>query len=123
MATNDVWQRTRVALELVADPVLRAVVDDPLDSERLLHHAWGLVKSAYGVSLGRDFYSVHRVDDPRNCVWLTTKAEEADNIARWWPGYQVTVTPVTAVDRWPERWIAMGVALHWRRPEWLTKKK
>lgn len=118
--------RARVgwALELVADPAARALVAPaaPLDRgvyRDAIHHVWALLKEAYGVELGADFFSVHRRDDPRNCLALTRSAAEAARVARWWPGPPVCVTPVCGVDRQPERWVAMGVALHWRRPAWL----
>lgn len=107
-------ERVRLALELVADPTVDM---DTVDADDMLRHIWRIAHRVYGISLGNDFYSVHRVGDPRNCVWLTTRLDQAQDIARWWPGYSVTVTAVSAVDRYPERWLAMGLALHWEPPE------
>lgn len=118
--------RARVAwaLELVADPAAEALKRGraPLDREvyrDAIRHVWALLKEAYGIELGADFFSVHRENDPLNCLALTPSAAEAADVARWWAGPPVSVTPVCAVERAPERWVAMGVALHWRRPAWL----
>lgn len=117
--------RARVAwaLELVADPAaapLRgaALLDRELYRDAI-RHVWAILQEAYGVQLGADFFSVHREGDPRNCLLLTPSAAEAEAVARWWAGPPARVAAVTGVERCPERWVAMGVALHWRRPAWL----
>lgn len=104
--------RVRAALELVPEQA-------PGDEEgcrSLLAHVWHLLHAAYGISLERDFYSVHKADDLLNCLLLTPSEADARAVARWWTGYPVTVSTVSAADTVPERWVAMGVALHWVPP-------
>lgn len=121
--------RVRAILELVHDPAVevykRAIPGclspracDVLRSRcrALLRHCWGLLEAAYGVSSTQVFYSVHRVGDPLNCLTLTPDAHTASCIARWWAGPAVEVS---AVLQDPERYVGMGVALHWTRPAWL----
>ena len=126
--------RVRAALELVHDPAARPYRDEPAALEvrlgpeevrrrlvALIGHVWALVRAAYGITLGHDFYAVHLEGDRLNCVALTPDAAAAESIRTWWPGTSpLAVSPVTAVERVPEAWIGMGVALHWRAPDWMS---
>lgn len=123
--------RTRLALELVHDPAAELYKNTsphrlgaPAQAElrrrcqALLQHCWALLERAYGIKFGYDFYSVHRHGDPLNCLALTTDVQEAAVLAEWWPG-GATIAHVSGVDAQPEAWVALGLALHWCRPEWL----
>jgi hypothetical protein len=128
--------RVRAALELVHDPrvaIFKGLVPEALARpasvdvfrqrcHAMIRHVWALVDAPYGVRLGRDFYAVHRAGDPLNCLALTEDPAQAEGVARCWPGPPVEVSVVSSVDRVPERWIAMGVALHWSAPDWLQEK-
>lgn len=132
LGSSALQARTRLALELVADPAVdlfkRACLDalGPQATSELrrrslamLRHCWGLVQRAYGIRHGHEFYSVHRCGDRLNCLDLTCDEERARGVAQWWAGPPVDVTWVSGVDLFPESWISMGVALHWTRPDWL----
>ena len=126
--------RVRAALELVHDPAAQAYKTAPAadvpplgpeDLKRryigIINHVWALLKTAYGIRLGQDFYAVHLEGDRLNCVALTPDADAAESIRRWWPGTApLAVSAVTAVERVPEAWVAMGVALHWKAPAWMA---
>lgn len=113
-------QRVLHALELVHAPgvadIKAGCPDERRRSHSLLRHAWAILKEAYGVVLGRDFYAVHRVGDPRNCLLLTREEEQAVRVRDLWAGPAVEVSAVTAVDPLPERFVGMALALHWRDP-------
>lgn len=114
-------QRVLHALELVHAPEAAAIKarggpDERRRSHELLRHAWAILQDAYGVVLGRDFYAVHRVGDPRNCLLLTREEEQAVRVRDLWAGPAVEVSTVTAVDPLPERYVGMALALHWRPP-------
>lgn len=124
--------RTRLALELVADPAVdlfKRVCLDRLDARAdaelrrrslaMLRHCWSVVYRAYGIRHGREFYAVHRSGDRLNCLELTCDEERARGVAQWWAGPPVDVSWVSSVEVMPEAWIALGVALHWSPPEWL----
>lgn len=104
--------RARAALELVPGEA----PDDEAGCRSVLAHAWHLLHAAYGISLEKDFYSVHKAGDVLNCLLLTTSEADARAVAGWWTGYPVTVSTVSAAEAVPERWVAMGVALHWVPP-------
>lgn len=103
----------RAALELVADPWVSV---DEHNAQDLLRWCWDLVGEAYGVSRQDPFWAVHRAGSPRNCLTLCTTEACAQEVVRWWPGGSVTITPVAPGARDAEHYIALAVALHWRRP-------
>lgn len=118
-------QRARAALELVHDPAVEAIKNADLghlgpggaeglrqQCVRLLKHCWDLVEKAHGVRAGTEFFAVHRPGDRLNCLTLTPSEAEAGAIQRLWTR-DVVVTCVTPVDVFPERWIALAVALQW----------
>lgn len=113
-------QRILHALELVHAPGVEGIKaggpEESRQARALLRHAWAILKEAYGVVLGRDFYAVHRVGDPRNCLLLTREEEQAVRVRDLWAGPAVEVSTVTAVDPLPERYVGMALALHWRDP-------
>lgn len=124
------------ALELVADPAvapyLRARAPEGAQAaaqlargrELLLGWAWRLLGAGYGVARGREFWAVHLADDPRNCLTLCTDEAAARDAARWWAGQgRLHVTHVPADHPLPEAYVALGVALQWRRPSWLGPQK
>lgn len=131
--------RLRLALELVHDPrvaMFKHSRSTALAGSReavramclsMIRHVWSLVQPAYGVRLGKDFYSVHRPGDPRNCLALTGSLDQAERMVTWWAGPPMVISTVTSMETLPERWIAMAVALHWSPPAWLpaagTKEK
>lgn len=129
--------RVRAALELVHDPAAqpyKAEYEEPgalaaaLGPEELqrryvaiIGHVWALLRVAYGIKQGQDFHAVHLEGDRLNCVALTRDVAAAESIRTWWPGTSpLAVSTVTAVERVPEAWIAMGVALHWTAPDWMS---
>ena len=113
-------QRVLHALELVHAPGVETIKAGCPDERRryhaLLRHAWAILKEAYGVVLGRDFFAVHRVGDPRNCLLLTRDEGQAARVRDLWAGPAVEVSAVTGVDPLPERYVGMALALHWRDP-------
>lgn len=128
-------QRARVAaaLELVHDPAVDllkradpAALSPAAAAElrrrhaAILRHVWDLLHVNYGIALGKDFYCVHRPGDRLNCLVLTPDRAAALRVQQWWAGPPVVVSEVTAVEAVPEAWVAMGVALHWSPPAWLT---
>lgn len=120
MADHLLRQRVRSALELVHDPKAATLFEGDKDERRRLHavlrHVWAILKETYGIVLGRDFYAVHRVGDPLNCLLLTRDEGQAARVKDLWAGPPVEVSAVTGVDPVPERFVAMGLALHWRAP-------
>lgn len=140
-AVERVQARVRSALELVHDPavdVYKNARAAPLGTiarhelhrrcTALLRHCWRLVGDAYGPFGGEDpcgegprdgFYSVHRPGDPRNCLALAAHEAQARQVVQWWPGPAMVVSHVPADAEAPEAWIAMAVAMLWRRPAWL----
>lgn len=122
----------RAALELVADPAVApylharptalgpaAAAQLERGRDRLLRWAWALLGSGYGVRRGEAFWAVHRPGDPRNCLVLCADEAAARDAARWWVGPPVVVTRVPPDHPLPETYVALGVALQWRRPAWL----
>ena len=120
----EVRRRVLAALELVHDPGAELVKVDPARlgpparaelrrrQDAALRRAWAVVADAYGVDGRRPFYSVHRAGDPRNCLMLCAREDEAARIAAAWPGPRVQVSRAEPGDG--ERFIALAVALHWR---------
>lgn len=109
-------RRVRSALELVHSPAAEACRVDPTRCRGLLRHVWAILQEAYGIVQGRDFYAVHRTGDPRNCLLLTRDEVQATRVRDLWAGPPVEVSVITAVDPLPERYVALGLALHWREP-------
>lgn len=125
----DAQARARAALELVADPAVLVHKDARPECQgdaalrqqchALVAWCWALVEAAYGVRPGAEFWSVHRPGDPRNCLTLAASQAEAEGVLAWWAGPAMQVTWVSSADPLPERYVALAVALHWRRPPWL----
>lgn len=125
--------RLKAALELVHDPkveLFKRVVPSALSSAAsvdvlrqrcvaMIRHVWSLIYQAYGIRLGKDFYALHRPGDVLNCLTLTPDLTAAERILHWWAGPPMVISTVSSVEQMPERWIAMGLALHWKSPSWL----